>query len=65
MDVQVKIDGQRATVTGETDQGEEFVEAWLLGVLAVEDFARVTITSEFVGDLRRAAAEQGLTVGVD
>lgn len=62
MDVLIANDGATATVTGETDDGEAFVDAWLLGVLSVQDVGRVTVTSEVIEDFTKAAGEKGLQV---
>lgn len=61
-DVQITLDAATAAVTGETEDGEEFVDAWALGVLTVEDYGRITVTAEVLGDLRKAAAARQLSV---
>lgn len=61
-DVTVDRDGAVARISGESDDGVSFVDAWLLGVLSVEDSGRVTVTSEVVDELTRAAVATGLQV---
>lgn len=60
-DLRIILDGPVADVTGETPEGERFVDAWVLGVLAVQDSGRITVTSEVVGQVEAHAATQGLT----
>lgn len=59
-DIRITKDGALATVSGETEDGIAFVDAWILGVLSVEDAGRLTLTSEAVTDLTAAAAREGL-----
>jgi hypothetical protein len=61
-DILIGLYGATARVTGESEAGEEFVDAWILGVLSVQDYGRVTITAEVALELARAARECDLRV---
>jgi hypothetical protein len=64
IDVQIDKHGATASVIGHTDDGIAFADAWLLGVLSVEDAGEVTITREVIEDVSEAARTRGLTVTV-
>jgi hypothetical protein len=49
-------------VEGETEEGVEFVDAWVLGTLEVLDAGRIYVTNEVAGEVERAALNDGLTV---
>jgi hypothetical protein len=63
-DVQIDKHGATASVIGHTDDGIAFADAWLLGVLSVEDAGEVTITREVLEEVREAAELRGLSVVV-
>lgn len=61
-DVRITQTEATATVEGNTDAGEAFVDSWIHGVLSVADVGCITVSAEVLGDLRKEATEVGLTV---
>jgi hypothetical protein len=52
-------------VNGNTDDGDEFVDAWVLGTLEVVDSGHIVVTNEVVAEMEAAAVSNGLVVEHD
>lgn len=63
-DVYVTSNGAVAVVESDTDEGVDFVDSWLLGVLEVKDSGSVVLTAEVADEFEREAKTRGLQVSV-
>lgn len=54
-DMELIIEGERVTVTGNTPEGDEFIDAWAGAILEVIDSGRIVIPREVVSEFTAAA----------